>query len=61
MCISALSVCMPAWQKRASDPITVVNQPVCWELNSREEQPVLLNTEHSLQLLKHVVNSKITE
>jgi hypothetical protein len=53
LCMSDLSVCTPACQKRASDPITDGCEPPgrCQELNSGplEEQPVLLTTEPSLQ------------
>jgi hypothetical protein len=52
LCISALSTCMLAYQKRASDPITDACEPACgcWELNSGplEEQSVLLTTDVSL-------------
>ena len=48
-----LSACMPAGQKRASDPITDGCEPPCgcWELNSGplEEQAMLLTSEPSLQ------------
>jgi hypothetical protein len=45
MYMSTLSACMPAYQKRASDPIISGCEPQCgcWEMNSEplEEQPVL--------------------
>jgi hypothetical protein len=48
MYVSALSACMPAYQKRASDPrIKYFHPPCgCWELNSGslEEEKVLLTT-----------------
>ena len=36
LCMSAVFGCMPAGQKRASDPITDGCEPLCgcWELNS---------------------------
>jgi hypothetical protein len=53
--MTALSACMPAWQKRASDPITDGCKPPWgfWELNSGplEEQPELLTSKPSLQPL----------
>ena len=53
MYMSLLSTCIPAGQKRASDPITDGCELPhgCWELNSGplREQPVLLITEPSLQ------------
>ena len=53
VCISALSACMPACQKKAPDPIIDGCEPPCsfWELNSGplEEQPTVLTTEPSLQ------------
>jgi hypothetical protein len=53
MCVSSLSVCAPAWQQRASDPIADGCEPPCgcWELNSGplEEQAVLLTTEPSFR------------
>ena len=53
MYLSALAVCVPECQKRASDPITDGCEPQCdcWELNSGplKDQPVLLTTEPSLQ------------
>ena len=53
MYMRALSLCTPAWQKRASDPFTDGCEPPCdcWDLNSgpSEEQLVLLSTEPSLQ------------
>ena len=53
MHVSALFVCMPARQKRASEPSIDGSEPPCgcWELNSGplEEQPVLLTAEPSLQ------------
>lgn len=55
MYMNALSACMSAWQKRASDLIIDDAEPLsgCWELNSgiQEEQPVLLTGEFSLQPL----------
>ena len=56
----ALSVCMSTYvsyallcQKRASDPTRNSGEPPCgcWELNSLEEQSVLLTAEPSLQPL----------
>jgi hypothetical protein len=51
MYMSTLFAWMPAWQKRASDPITDDCDPPrgCWELNSGppEEQLVLLTTKPS--------------
>ena len=53
MYVRALSVCIPACQKRASDTIIDSHEPPCgcWELNSGplEEQPMLLTPESSLQ------------
>jgi hypothetical protein len=52
MCISALSVCKPACQKKDSGHIDDCEPPCgCWELNSGplQEQPVFLTTEPSLQ------------
>jgi hypothetical protein len=53
LCMCALSVCIPARQKRVSDPITDGCEPPCgfWELNSGplEEQTVLLTAEPALQ------------
>jgi hypothetical protein len=53
--MSALSVCTPACQKMASDPIIdgCVLPCGCWEQNSRppEEQQVLLTAKQSLQPL----------
>ena len=62
---SVVSACTPECQKRASDPIPDGCEPSCgcWKLNSRalEEQPVLLNTDPSLQsptkFLKHFSSS----
>lgn len=53
--LSALSACVPAFQKQASDP-TIDGCEIlcgCWELVPRplEEQPVFLTTETSLQPL----------
>lgn len=57
--MSALSASMPAFQKRASDPMTGGSEPPygCWESNSGPlvEKTVLITTEPSLppsQLLK---------
>ena len=51
--MSALSVCTPACQKKASDPRLDGCEPpcCCWELNSRslEKQTVLLTSEASFQ------------
>jgi hypothetical protein len=53
ICISALSACIPACQKRPSDLIIDGCEPPCgcWELISgpMEEQSVLLTAEPSLQ------------
>ena len=47
------SAYMPAFQKRASDPIIDGSESLCscWELNSGppEEEPVLLTAEPTLQ------------
>jgi hypothetical protein len=49
-----LLACMPAGQKKKTDPITDGCEPCgCWELNSGllEEQPVHLTSEPSFQPL----------
>lgn len=49
-----LYLCVPAYQKRISDHIIDSSEPHrgCWELDTGplQEQPVLLNSELSLQL-----------
>jgi hypothetical protein len=63
MSMSALTTCMPACQKRVSDPITDGCEPPCgcWELNSGplEEQSVLLTAEPSPQTLVYILISAI--
>ena len=66
MYLSAPSACTPAYQKRASDPITDdCELPFdCWELNSGplEQQPVLFTTEPPLQpIFSFFFNEKKTE
>ena len=60
--MSALCLCTPATQKRASDPSTDGCEPpcVCWELNSGplEEKPVFLTIEPSLQPRKDCFYNK---